>query len=354
MILKKYNRQDVFYPKTETRLSDQELLSLRHRYDDFHAEDELNKMINYVFKSKIIKFKQIIAWGLDHLLYKVELDNKKEYIIRINNTTIGDDYFEIEKLVYDKLIDNKIQNCKIYHLERREYGNFPYDFIVMDFLHDGDFEKQLQDGKYNEYEERELVFKSGVLLKKFHSIKTKGFGFFNYEKACNGELIAEKASWKNYFETAATINLKQAYELGFIDKSIIDRTEKMYEKYDYLLNNIDPVLLHGDYCDHNIITKDLKVVGAIDLTDCMSGDPMHDIAFWLSFYTYDRLNYFLKGYCGEKTVLNYPDFYNKIYLYLLRINFSKAVLRYKYGIAQLVPLAIEKIKTSLSYLELNQ
>ena len=92
-------RSNVFYPKTETPLSSEELLSLKHRYDDFDATTELNKISQYVFHQPVLKYEKIIAWGLDHLLYKVIIGDEQEYIFRINNTSAEDLYFPVEELV---------------------------------------------------------------------------------------------------------------------------------------------------------------------------------------------------------------------------------------------------------------
>jgi len=347
-----YSRTDIFYPKTETRLSDKEMLSLKNRYDNFNPKVELNKICQHVFKTNYDTFEQIVAWGLDHLLYTVILPDKSEYVIRLNNTTIGDDYFEVEQIVYQKLIDAKVQDCKMYHLERREDGNFPYDFIILDNLQTADFEKQLENGVYTKEQELLLVKESGKLLKKIHSISTEKFGFFEFKQAKEGKLIGELDIWRDYFNTASENNLKTSYDLGFVSKELLNRTETILARYDYLLDDVKPVLLHGDYCDHNIMSKDMEITGAIDLTDSMSGDYLHDIAFWLSFYDFDRLNFFLNGYFeDEKESVDYKSLTTKLYFYLLRINYSKAILRYKYGISEKIPLAIEKIEASLAFLE---
>lgn len=348
----KYQRNDVFYPKTETRLSPKEMLLLKNRYDSFDANVELKNVSKHVFNSDIKSYQKIVAWGLDHLLFIIKLENNKEYVVRLNNTSVGDDYFEIEKLVYEKLYEKNIQKCKVYHLERREDGNFPYDFIILTNIKDGDLEKLLVEDPEVKVNEKKLLVESGKLLKNIHSIETKGFGFFNFESALVGKLEGEKSEWKDYFLTAMDNNLKSSYELGFVKKHTISKTEKVIRKYDHLLNNIKPVLLHGDFCDHNIMVTRNRVSAVIDLTDTMSGDYLHDIAFWLSFYDFDRLNYLLKGYfLSEERSVDHRELVTKLYYYLLRINYSKAILRYRYGIPEKVELAINKIEESLNYLD---
>ena len=347
----KSNRTWVFYPKTETLLSDEELAKLKLRYKYFNAKVELPKICKYVFNLKVIKFSKIEAWGLDHLLFKVTLENNKSYLVRINNTTVGDDYFEVEALIYKVLKQHDIQSCNVYHVEKRSFGNFPYDFMIIDFLEKADFEKLLELGKYTKEQELSLVYKIGQFIRRVHSIKTKGFGFFNVEEARKGKLIGELSSWQDYFFTAVDSNLKQIVDLGYLNISIANTIEKLLEKHDYFLQEIEPVLLHGDFCDHNIIVNGKKVVGIIDLKDAMSGDFLHDIAFWLSFYTFDRLNYLLAGYFDNTSTIDYQYITAKLYYYLLRINLSKVVLRHKYGVKQKIPLGVQKIKESISYLQ---
>lgn len=346
-------RDNVFYPKTETDLSPKELLALKHRYEEFDAQTELPKISLHFLGRKVVKFSQIIAWGLDHLLYHVTLDDGKDYVFRLNNTSVEDQYFLVEKLIYDTLSNNKIQNCHVYVSELRSYGNFPYDILIMDSLKTADFEKQLLNHKYSYPEELEMVYKTGVFLRSLHYIKTEKFGFFDINQAKNGKLVGSKNTWSEYFDTAFINNLRQTYDLGYADKQLITRTEKVLSKYHYLLDNVEPVLLHGDFCDHNMIVHGSTITGVVDLTDALSGDYLHDIAFWLSFYSFDRLNFLTKGYFSPIDNINHENFMDKLYLYLLRINYSKAILRHQYGIADRIPLAIDKITQSLQYLEKN-
>lgn len=337
-------RDNVFYPKTETFLSDEERLSLRDRYDKFHPEVEISKIIDFVFHQKPIQFQKIIAWGLDHILYDVDLGDKR-VVVRINQTSVEDDYFEVEEYIYKKLIELGIQQCAVYYLEKRG-KNFPYDFIILDKLMIGDFEKLLQEGEYTTDEEVSLVKISGEFLKKIHSIKTTKYGFFDRSQLPVG-LVGTKDTWAEYYLTAFELNLSTLVELGYIDEEKATQIKNCVETNKSLLVCGSPVLLHGDYCDHNITSDMTTITGAIDWTDAISGDPLHDIAFWSSFYPKERLNIFLEGYYGSEA--KPTSFWDTLNLYLLRINVSKAVLRHKYGIPERVPLAINKIEESLEY-----
>ena len=341
-------RDNVFYPKTETPLSDAERLSLRDRYDRFNANVELNKICEYVFRQKPKQFHKIIAWGLDHILYDVDFDEKR-IVVRINQTTVEDDYFEVEKYIYKKLILLGIQNCKVHFVEKRG-KNFPYDFIILDKLMIGDFEKLIQEGEYTTKNEVSLVKKSGEFLRKIHTIKTSKYGFFDRSQLKSG-LVGTKETWADYYLTAFELNLNTLLELNYINNEKANQIRQVIEQNRKLLICDNPVLLHGDYCDHNIISDVNTITGAVDWTNAISGDPLHDIAFWSSFYPKERLDLFLSGYYSSE---NKPDLFNDtLNLYLLRINVSKAVLRHKYGITERVPLAIRKIDESLEYFRKN-
>lgn len=340
-------RQKVFYPKTETELPDKELIGLRRRYDRFDKDAELRRICKFIFNQEPISYKKIVAWGLDHLLYDVRLPDRR-IVIRINNTSVGDHYFEVEHLVYQTLIKKKIQSCKVHAVEKRG-RHFPYDFIILDRLLVGDLEALLEKGYYSKKQEVGLVVKSGALLRKIHRIPTKNYGFFDPGAADKGKFVGIKHSWEDYLFTALKENVGSMVKLGYISSKKARDISKAMAGYKNFLQDVKPVLLHGDYCDHNIIVSGERITGVIDWTDCMSGDYLHDIAFWASFYPKERLDIFLKGYFANKP---FPkNFYRKLNLYLLRINLSKAVLRYKYGIAERVPLAIEKIEESLKFLK---
>lgn len=72
---------------------------------------------------------------------------------------------------------------------------------------------------------------------------------------------------------------------------LLHKTEVIEDKY--IIDNEYKTLIHGDFCLPNILVKDNKVVGFIDLGDSGIGDPWRDYAWciWSLEYNLKSKNY---------------------------------------------------------------
>ena len=89
------------------------------------------------------------------------------------------------------------------------------------------------------------------------------------------------------FGTIKWFNTKKGY--GFIDYN----GEQVFVHYSSILDGEYKTLIHSDFCLTNILVKDDKVVGFIDLGDSGIGNPWRDYAWciWSLEYNLKSTNY---------------------------------------------------------------
>lgn len=138
--------------------------------------------------------------------------------------------------------------------------------------------------------EKEAVYKDvGKQVKKLHSVKTQGYG--PWDRFGVGKYL----SWESYLTEDFENNMKEIFRTDFLSKS----SEKKMRDYFYsnkeYMQCLDPRLLHNDLSETNIIIKDMKVNGMIDGSDCISGDPLYDLAV-LYYNNRKAFTYVMDGY----------------------------------------------------------
>ncbi len=333
-------RTGIFYPKTDQIVSTEELEKLKRRYDSFPL-GSVSQIIEELFGEKPKGIEQIKAWGIRHVLFRVLLRDS-EVVFRANVTADRDDYFFVEKWAQDLLRKNGLPAYKVYAVDtsRKE---FPFDYMVMEAVEGKDIESTWP---LSPETEKSLMFQCGELLAKLHRIKTGGFGFFDEEKAKTGETDGSLSSWEEHVLTALEPNLQYLLGLNLITEGKAERIREVFKENKNLLELKQGMLVHGDYCDHNVMVSGEKITGIIDWEDCISGDPVHDIAFWSTFYPRERLPLLMEGY-GKVG----KDFQERFELYRLRIAVSKAVLAVRFELHKRLPVMLDMIGEELEIMK---
>lgn len=145
-------------------------------------------------------------------------------------------------------------------------------------------------------EVKDYLKETGYLLSKIHTIKTGGFG------PLKSKGKGSFNSWKEFLlRHTNTRLLNYLLENKVIDESSKKRIFDIFNSEKTYLELKSPVLLHGDFSyDHVFINKG-KISGIIDFEDCISGDPLYDLAI-LELYReagghyLSSIPYLLEGY----------------------------------------------------------
>lgn len=181
----------------------------------------------------------------------------------------------------------------------------------------------------------ELIKATGREMGKYHNIKLKssGFGSIDEETLFNeGKINGLSDSWSDYI----LLNLDAHLDFLLINKGISKKEykiiKKLFQENSRFITCIkkDISLIHGDIASHNIFVRNNKVTEIIDWEDALPGDPLFDMAMFISFYRMDEFSSpLLEGYKEIRDIDINEIFYKKLWLYYLRIVIAKGVLRFK-------------------------
>ncbi len=286
----------------------------------------------------------------NHKVYQVKCANLS-YIVRF---ALVDKLFKSlnfikQKWVMEKLTQKKLPAIKIYQIDFSR-KNIACDFSI----------EQSAQGKtlYDLFKENnsdiKLFFKLGQFVANIHSIKTKKFGPLDISSIIkSGQGLGIYNSWSKYLLLNLETHLKVCLDIKAIDSKTYLRIKQVFTKLVGIVSDVSPRLLHGDLANHNIFSDGKKITAIIDWEDCISGDPIFDIAFFGTgaFRKKIWFNQFIKGYQTQQKLPK--DFNIRYWLYYLRISISKTVIRHKLQLPEnsFTKNHLSRINKSLNKLE---
>jgi aminoglycoside phosphotransferase (APT) family kinase protein len=142
-------------------------------------------------------------------------------------------------------------------------------------------------------------------------------------------VIGDTPCWRDYLTRRLDDHLRVCGDIGAVSLDESRRITALFHEASWL-NSVEPRLLHGDLGSHNVFTDGATITALIDWEDCLSGDPLFDVAFWATFHPDRRHQAFLNGY---QTVQPLPsDWERRFWLYYLRVSLSKTVLRHRLNV----------------------
>jgi hypothetical protein len=171
---------------------------------------------------------------------------------------------------------------------------------------------------------RPLLFRLGQFVARLHGIATEGFGLMEAHGA------GSCASWADYLNNHLQRHLRICRDIGALGSAEEARMVRRFEECRTLLNDVKPRLLHGDLGSHNTFTDGSAITALIDWEDCLSGDPVYEVAFWATFHPEPRHAAFLAGYHSDRPAP--ADFSTRFWLYFLRVALCKTVVRHNLGL----------------------
>jgi Ser/Thr protein kinase RdoA (MazF antagonist) len=174
----------------------------------------------------------------------------------------------------------------------------------------------------------------GGFVARLHAIHTEGSGLMDVRPLTRSGAMTLRgawARWQDYLMVRLPEHVACCVDLGAITTREADAIHEQFECLRDIA--VTPCLLHGDLGNHNIFTDGSAITALIDWEDCLSGDPVYDIAFWATFHPERRHRAFLEGY---QEVRPLPvDFEMRFWLYFLRVALAKTVLRHRLGLKDL-------------------
>jgi len=174
-------------------------------------------------------------------------------------------------------------------------------------------------------DEIDILHSVGKTMAQVHTTKVHGFGPFDNEKAKKGQLIGLHQSYINAIHAGLTFNLHVLEQENIFTNGQVKSIEMLFKGGNPFLQCNQPVLIHNDFADWNLLTDGTAVTGVLDWDESVGGDYVSDIACWSTFFAPERLEHMLNGYFEGKKKPD--DFDQKFQLLRLRYTISKMTLR---------------------------
>ena len=137
----------------------------------------------------------------------------------------------------------------------------------------------LDDFSFKNSTDIETFYRLGQILKKIHSISANGFGMV---KDIN--LIGDFKSLVSFLDSGFDHELTNIKESGLFTVEEISKIQEYYHREKKTAICDDPVLIHSDFADSNILVTSEKELNIIDFADLSIGHPMQDFAYMYEKY----------------------------------------------------------------------
>jgi Ser/Thr protein kinase RdoA (MazF antagonist) len=347
-------RRLIFYTKTDIPVSDNVLRSLQDRKNEEvqHNAQVITDVCIKLFGVRPVSASPLDGLGTFHSLYRVIFPNTLRCIMRVNALShlYRDFQLYIDKWVMEILKSNDLPSLQVNEVDLSR-KLCPFDYEILEEAAG----KPLSAFDSNGELDRLLMFELGSTVARLHGIATDGYGLLDVKFILSNPTRKGKGvfdSWREYILLNLERHIRICHDIGALNFNESKKIEAIFCAADPLLRNTAPSLLHGDLGNHNVFSDGKRITAIVDWEDCLSGDPVFDIAFWGTFYPDQRLELFLNGY---RAVRQLPqDFELAYWLYYLRIALSKTVHRYRFHYSDHPdrPPASWRIQRSLKRLEL--
>jgi len=326
-------RRTVFYPKTDVAQLGPLCAQLRQtREQDLQRYQPIvNQVCQRRWSDSFQRCVPLSGTGTFRLLYRIDRAGQPPLIMRLNRIKEHDIAWEflIESWIYAVLADRNIPAPLIIDVDvsRRTCVT---DYQILTCI-EGTTLKSYEDPD-TQYMRPELLHAVGAYVARVHCIEIEKYGPLSVQSVISDDPrpYGVHDSWRDYILLLLQQHAQVCLHIGAITRNELLTIEKIFAQHTHVFDDVPSVLLHGDVGNQNFISYDgLTIAGLVDWEDCMSGDPVFDIAFWGTFFRDHMLNDFLDGY---RTVRALPaDFTLRYWLYYLRIALSKTVHRFYFG-----------------------
>ena len=312
-------RDNIYYWKCD-RPSVFHAIDGKTEVDTESIKQEAVALLTDFFKSDDFELMYGNGQG-NHLTFKARRQ-QKNYFIRIENGTEGDENMEIEAEVMKRVQALGISTPHIYVVDSSRVS-YPFAYQIMECLEFLDLNEIYKENKLDVFQIMQTL---GEYIARWQKLTFEGFGPFNVNSfRQKGELIGHHNRYADYYMLNLEKHLHFLVEHHFIDKDQQKDIHQEILKHECLLDLSHGSLVHKDIAFWNVMGTANSILSIIDWDDAISGDPTDDISLMACFHSTKEINAIMDGY---QTVNPLPDnFIPRFWLHLLRNMIVKAVIR---------------------------
>ena len=277
--------------------------------------------------------------GTHHFVYRFSFQGSdQEYMAKIPNRPKSHITIEYQVL---KLLGKKGVLCAEYvHLiNNKQFG----DILICSKAKGKPLRDMRIDTSIRYYDTLNRI---AGKIKELHAVDFifNGYGVVNL--AADETLYAESDSWIDFLYSTSDEEIELLKRM--VNGELCDKIEEYLTVYYTKIKSrsFRPSILHGDLSSKNIFAEDNNI-SLIDFEDVIIGDPLFDIANFLSFYKMNHyFNFFVK--CYDPGIRKNST--GIILFYYLRIMIAKLILTYKMNDDSQIAEGLKKINFVLDHL----
>ncbi|HVZ12377.1 MAG TPA: phosphotransferase [Patescibacteria group bacterium] len=289
-------------------------------YKPSHVDDDVKGLVEKIVKSKV-RLLERQDLGEVNAVYFIKTEDGQECVVRVAPEERGGNSFRIETLAFNMCRKVGVPTPEVIALDD-SLEIFPEAFMITKKI-DGTAGHQSWS---TDAEGASLIKQLGHFLSLIHGIKLDGFG--REPQVKNGQLVGKfNSQWESLVsDLDAPWREEVLVGKGLLSDEKVQKYRRLFDENKKLFDLPHASLLHGDASLKNTIVKDRRIVGIVDMENCMVGDPVQDIA-WHHFWTQGAEPFFsaLKEGYDNKEIFE-GDFMKKMYLY--ELFFAQSILGY--------------------------
>lgn len=278
----------------------------------------LNEAVKKATGFPVFSSQRLVLGGVNEV-YDVQTKDGKSVIVRISH----DEHpgFEREKWAIEQCAKEDIPVPRILLIYTAKGENKNLTVCVESKLAGIPLGTLIKEGAVREEKVKRYLKEAGSLLSKIHAIKSNGFGFLDG----NGQ--GEFQTWEDVVLKYSVRKEKLLERAGRwqISPDAIVATLSILENHRNLYKQVtEGQLIHEDFGPEHIFVDNGKIVGIIDLENCIGGDPMMDFSWWDFFYGRNYpVKLLLEGYENKRVLENF-----ELKLHLYRLHRGLFLLQY--------------------------
>jgi aminoglycoside phosphotransferase (APT) family kinase protein len=323
-------RRSMFYPKSDSPLSDRELGAIRHWAPDL-ARKRTGEVAAAAAAYGFPGSAELLSVGTYHAVHRINRVDGPPVVVR--HTLPGlieqDRGLLLDDWAHRWLAeaDADILVPKV-HLVRFQSGGAPFDLAIIELAR-GTPLRDLGDALLDD--NPDVVAAIGAALRRTHAVEGSGAGLIDVmDDEPSRRPRGVHQDFAAYIDVCLREHIAACVQAEFVDSGLAGKIEQLFSSMRPALSGRPTRLLHGDPGIHNICwdPHSKSVTALIDWEDALVGDPLFDVAIWSTFHPLRRLGPFLSGYGLSSPTREEQQL---IALYFLRIALSKTVHRLRFG-----------------------
>lgn len=225
-----------------------------------------------------------LMFGETNEVYDVKTKDGQEVIIRVSHEE--DEAFGKEKWAIEQCQQAGVPVPNVLLVEDITTDGKFRSICVLEKLKGEPLMKRVREKSISPQEIEAILKETGRLLSRVHGIETKKFG--KIDETGTGSFD----SWADYIlrrtSPESEARVKEVARKMEIDPDTISRATDVLRQHTDLYAQVEPKLLHGDLGYEHIFVDGTAITGIIDWGNALSGDPIHDFAWWNFFHKDDE------------------------------------------------------------------